>query len=410
MRIAIDGAGFPAGRSRADCAAPWRRSSASATIEAFREEVSRRAWQSAATRESSRRIAGSRSKASADTDFPKATPRALPIWSMRRPGSNAITPTCSLAALLNSQPMGFYATSQLVRDAQEHGVEVRPVDVNRSNWDCTLEAGRDREARLHPRHASMSGDILTTHAVRLGFRQIDGFSEDWGKKIESVRGRGFDSVRDLWLRTGLPPKALQNARPRRCLQFARAQPPRCALGREGASEAPATRTTCRCSRASPCRRLSPMRICRRCSPGEQVIEDYRHLHLSLKAHPVSFLRARFRRARHRASRIACPRSRRAGASPSAGIVLVRQRPGTGNAIFMTLEDETGDRQHHRLAAQVRAVSPCGDGRAADQRDRRAAEREGRHPHRRRPFRGSDAVCWAGCRSTARRIDTIMPAG
>src|SRR6185436_6228542 len=65
------------------------------------------------------------------------------------------------------------------------------------------------QVRLHTRHASMTDDILTTHAVRLGFRQIDGFSEGWGRIIESVRGRGFDSVRDLWLRTGLPPKALK---------------------------------------------------------------------------------------------------------------------------------------------------------------------------------------------------------
>src|SRR5665213_621743 len=118
-------------------------------------------------------------------------------------------PDVFLAALLNSQPMGFYATSQLVRDAQEHGVEVRSVDVNHSNWDCSLEETPTRQGRVHLRHALMSGDILTTQAVRLGFREIDGFSEEWGKKIESLRGRGFDSVRELWLRTGLPPKALK---------------------------------------------------------------------------------------------------------------------------------------------------------------------------------------------------------
>ena len=118
-------------------------------------------------------------------------------------------PDVFAAALLNSQPMGFYATAQLVRDAQEHGVEVRPVDMNRSDWDCTLEAAR-RSAhtaiRAMPRCAAI---FCTTHALRLGLRQIDGFSEDWGKTIESVRGAGFDSVRDLWLRTGLPPAALE---------------------------------------------------------------------------------------------------------------------------------------------------------------------------------------------------------
>ena len=118
-------------------------------------------------------------------------------------------PEVFAAALLNSQPMGFYATSQLVRDAQDHGVEVRAVDVNRSSWDCSLEHAPAPTGALHPRHEAMSKDILTTHALRLGLRQIDGFSEEWGKKIESQRGDGFDSVRDLWLRTGLPPKALQ---------------------------------------------------------------------------------------------------------------------------------------------------------------------------------------------------------
>src|SRR6185312_12578724 len=140
------------------------------------------------------------------------------------------------AALLNSQPMGFYAPSQIVRDAQDHGVEVLPVDVNLSDWDCTLEkrhpevrakrASKDDavalrgspdfvgrapqgDGRVHPRHESMTPHIRTSHAMRLGFRQVSGFSEDHALRIESVRGRGFDSVRDLWLRTRLPPAALE---------------------------------------------------------------------------------------------------------------------------------------------------------------------------------------------------------
>jgi error-prone DNA polymerase len=117
-------------------------------------------------------------------------------------------PDVFAAALLNSQPMGFYATAQLVRDAQEHGVEVYPVDVNLSDWDCTLEDATAR-GRLHPRHASMKDAIRTTRALRLGLRQIGGFSEDWSRTIEAVRGEGFDSIRDLWLRTGLQPAALE---------------------------------------------------------------------------------------------------------------------------------------------------------------------------------------------------------
>src|SRR4029077_8152520 len=89
-------------------------------------------------------------------------------------------PDVFACALLNSQPMGFYASAQIVRDAQEHAVEVRPVDINFSYWDCTLEQGSAARERLHPRHAEMKGDIRTTRALRLGFHQINGFAEDDG--------------------------------------------------------------------------------------------------------------------------------------------------------------------------------------------------------------------------------------
>src|ERR1700719_2952116 len=87
-------------------------------------------------------------------------------------------PDVFACALLNSQPMGFYAAAQIVRDAQEHGVEVRPVDVNHSDWDCGLEpgvAGEPTRASLHPRHAQMRDDIRHTHALRLRLRQGSGF-------------------------------------------------------------------------------------------------------------------------------------------------------------------------------------------------------------------------------------------
>jgi error-prone DNA polymerase len=92
-------------------------------------------------------------------------------------------PDVFAAALLNSQPMGFYAPAQLVRDAQEHGVPVRPVDVNASCWDCTLERATRSEGVLHPRHAEMKDDIRSTQALRLGLRQISGFSKEWGEVL-----------------------------------------------------------------------------------------------------------------------------------------------------------------------------------------------------------------------------------
>jgi error-prone DNA polymerase len=248
-------------------------------------------------------------------------------------------PDVFLTALLNSQPMGFYATSQLVRDAQDHAVEVRPVDVNRSDWDCSLEHALLSKDNLHSRHAEMKGDILTSHAVRLGFRQIDGFSEDWGKKIENVRGRGFDSVRELWLRTGLPPKALKrlaHADAFNSLGLSR----RDALWAVKALQKTGDKDNLPLFARVSMPKLEPDAHLPSMLRGEQVIEDYRHLHLSLKAHPISFLRRDFDArgiVRHELLPSLIPGRR----ATIGGIVLVRQRPGTGNTIFMTLEDETG---------------------------------------------------------------------
>ena len=210
-------------------------------------------------------------------------------------------PDVFAAALLNSQPMGFYAPAQIVRDAQEHGVEVRPVDVNLSDWDCVAGAmaRRARRARSITRHASMRDDIRTTHALRLGFRQISGFSEDDGKTIESVRGRGFDSVRDLWLRTRLKPSALETlaeADAFRSLGLDRRDALWAvrALQRSGDKDNLPLFARVAMPELEPDVALPPM------LPGEHVVEDYRHLHLSLKAHPVSFLRTELDRTRHRA--------------------------------------------------------------------------------------------------------------
>lgn len=246
-------------------------------------------------------------------------------------------PDVFAAALLNSQPMGFYSSAQLVRDAQEHGVEMRPVDVNISDWDCTLEKGG--AAPINLRHESQRGDIKTTHALRLGLRQIGGFSEDWAKKIEALRGDGFDSVRDLWLRTGLPPAALEKLahadafnslglNRRDALWAVKA------LRRAGDKDDLPLFARAAMPELEPDAHLPPM------PPGQQVVEDYRHLSLSLKAHPVSFLRTELnaRKILRHELLPATPSGRRVTV---AGLVLVRQRPGTGNAIFLTLEDETG---------------------------------------------------------------------
>jgi error-prone DNA polymerase len=249
-------------------------------------------------------------------------------------------PDVFAAALLNSQPMGFYAPAQIVRDAQEHGIEVRAVDINASHWDCMLELDGKAGERLHPRHADMKAVVHSNHAVRLGFRQISGFSKEHGEAIEQARGEGFDSVRDLWLRTGLQPAALERLAAadafnslglgrREALWAIRA------LRRSGDKDDLPLFARVAMSELEPDAKLPAM------PPGQQVVEDYRHLRLSLKAHPVSFLRADFDR------RGILPHERLAGIASGrrvtvGGLVLVRQRPGTAKGvIFATLEDETG---------------------------------------------------------------------
>jgi error-prone DNA polymerase len=334
MRIAIDGAGFKPGK-----ADELRRAMATfkrvGTIGKYRDEflggMKDRGYATEFSENCWKQIEGFGSYG-----FPESHAASFANLVYASAYIKCHYPDVFAAAMLNSQPMGFYASSQLVRDAQEHGVEVRPVDVNLSDWDCTLEPAQ--LGALNPRHASMLQDIRTRHALRLGLRQIDGFSKEWAKKIEAARGRGFDSVRDLWLRTSLPPKALQtlaHADAFNSLGLSRRDALWAvkALQRAGDKDNLPLFARVNMPALEPDAHLPSM------FPGEQVIEDYRHLHLSLKAHPVSFLRRDFDArgiVRHELLGTLQPGLR----VTIGGIVLVRQRPGTGNAIFMTLEDET----------------------------------------------------------------------
>jgi error-prone DNA polymerase len=255
-------------------------------------------------------------------------------------------PDAFAAALLNAQPMGFYAPAQIVRDAREHGVEVRPPDINHSRWDATLESGPQAAERLHELHREMRDDVYTTHAVRLGLREIKGLSEEDAKLVVERRDVAYDSVRDIWLRTGLSPRVLERLADadafgslgltrREALWAAKA------LGRVGdrdddlplfaadGSAAPA----CIVSR-EPDVRLPPMPI------GEEVINDYRFLHLSLRAHPAQFLRPDLD-ARGIGRNEALRRAASGARVRISGLVTCRQRPGSANGVvFMTIEDET----------------------------------------------------------------------
>lgn len=254
----------------------------------------------------------------------------------------AFYPDVFCAAILNAQPMGFYAPAQLVRDAREHGVDVREVDVNVSDWDSTLESASFEPGKIAPRHADMRGVIRTHSAVRLGFRRIKGLGQEDMGRLVARRGAGYDSVRDLWLRSGLPKSAiarLAQADAFRSLGLDR----RAALwavhaleGRSAADRLPLFDRPGRpVGENEPETRLPAMPL------GEHVVHDYQALGLSLKAHPVSFLRDELGSRRIIANgtlhEIANGRS-----VSVAGLVLIRQRPGSAKGvIFMTIEDETG---------------------------------------------------------------------
>ncbi len=219
-------------------------------------------------------------------------------------------PAAFAVALLNSQPMGFYAPAQILRDAREHGVMVRPVDVNFSAWDCTLEDG----------------------AVRLGLRMIDGFHEAWAEEILEKRGDGFADFYALEM-ASLPRPALEHLAEADALRGVGLER-RLALWRiAGLEVAPALFAGQARKHAVPA--LPVM------SEGEHVVADYRTTGLSVRAHPCALLRDRLAAARALTCRDAT--GRRDGARVRlGGIVTVRQRPGTAKGtVFITIEDETG---------------------------------------------------------------------
>lgn len=230
-------------------------------------------------------------------------------------------PAVFTCALLNAQPMGFYAPAQLVRDVQDHGVAVRPVDVNASDWDSTLEPAGN-------------GAL----ALRLGARQIGGFREDWAAMISRARVAGpFASVEDVARRAALPPAALSllaDADAFRSLGQSRRQSV-WDTRRIPAGELPLFAYAGLSGLGDDADAALPAMPL-----AEEVVADYQVTRLSLKAHPLHFLRSALAEegVLSCADTNAAPDGRRVR---TAGIVLIRQRPGKGNAVFITIEDETG---------------------------------------------------------------------
>jgi len=244
-------------------------------------------------------------------------------------------PAAFAAALLNSQPMGFYAPAQIVRDAREHGVEVLPADVNESEWNCTLEEiGEAREGKL--------GRLDRHIALRLGLRQIDGLPEHIAAQLIAAREEGgaYRDVVELRERGGLSPAHVERLASADCftsMELTRRQALWDARSLIAGPDLPLFRAAAARDEGAErgLTQLPQMPL------SEEVVADYQTTRLSLKSHPMAFLRASLG---ERGFVRACDlRARKFRSMVNvAGVVLIRQRPGSAKGVcFITLEDETG---------------------------------------------------------------------
>ena len=248
-------------------------------------------------------------------------------------------PAVFAAAILNSQPMGFYAPAQLVRDAREHGVEVRPPDINDSEWECTLEPAYGEAPEMTKGHEEWRDPLDLDMAVRLGFRQIKGFREDDADLLVDRRENGYREVADLRSRGQLNKAALDKlarADAFQSLGLDRRQALWSVTGLTDAAPLPLFEAMDEQEiQAEPAVTLPEISL------GETVADDYRAMKLSLKAHPMNFLRDGFANRKF----ITCDKLTEYQPDDwirIAGVVLIRQRPGSAKGVvFITIEDETG---------------------------------------------------------------------
>ncbi len=318
MQIAVVGAGFsPEDADR------LRRSLASfrnvGTIERFKNQFIEGMLNNGYDRDLAERCF-SQIKGFADYGFPESHAAAFAMLTYVSSWLKCHYPAIFACALLNSQPMGFYAPAQIVRDARDHDVEVRPICVNHSSWDNALERRSD-------------GAL----ALRLGFRQIKGFREEDADWIVATRGNGYRDPEALWLRAGLLPAVLER------LAEVDAFSDLGLTRREALWRVKAIRG----QRALPLLNdpmdgeiiEEPDVVLPAMHLGEEVVEDYVSMRLSLRAHPMELLRPSMPDLLPH-DKLLC--TVRTGQVNICGLVITRQRPGTASGvIFLTLEDETG---------------------------------------------------------------------
>lgn len=253
-------------------------------------------------------------------------------------------PDVFCTALLNAQPMGFYAPAQLIRDARTHGVEARAVCINDSDWDTRMVPEGANPRTRDTRFRGTDQDWASLQPIRLGMRIVQGLSEDDAGAILRARAQApFVSIEDVWRRSRVKPAALERLARADAFRALGLDRRRALWAIKGLGQAPLDLFAAADAREGPtvAETVEPQVALLPLTAGREVVEDYRATQLSLRAHPLSFLRDRL--ADRRIAKCADLLDMKDGARAEvAGLILVRQRPGSAKGVvFVTLEDETG---------------------------------------------------------------------
>ncbi len=315
MQIAIVGAGYTGGEAdqlRRDMAA-WKRTG---NLERHRSRLARGFAERGISNDFSERLYA-QIHGFAEYGFPESHAASFALLVYASAWLHIHHPAEFAAALINSQPMGFYSASTILQDAQKHGIEVRPIAIDKSDWDCTIERSDDGRA-----------------TIRVGVRQVKGMGEASGRRIESARAQHpFTTVEDLAARAVLKHDELEALAEAGALEALVAGRPQ-AMWKVHAPRAPAGSLFSGVDLGDPLPRLPKL------GRSDQLMLDYERTGISVTDHPMRLLRPNLPPGTVSGGELlGIPHGRRVS---TAGLVICRQRPGTASGVvFITMEDETG---------------------------------------------------------------------